>query len=100
MKIETKFNPQDIIYFLTSERDYRDTEDHNLKTGEVFVCKGEVHKININGTFDGKYDIEYVVYIRAYGQGRRINIHEDMCAANIPQLGLNVSNYYYISEKK
>jgi len=101
MKVKTKFDVGDTVYFLSAEPDYIDqnNSDHHLKIGEVFVIKGKVGNIHITGKSENKYDVEYRVCIRALGGVNEIGVHESMCASDIVQLGVNVSNCYYVSEK-
>jgi hypothetical protein len=100
MEIKTKFNPKDIVYFLTVIADNLDDSSRTLKKGEAFVCKAEVGDIEITTGYEGKYNIVYSLYIRIENGTRQVHIHEDFCAPDPTQLGLDVTNRYYKSGEK
>lgn len=97
MEIKTRFNTEDIVYFLTAESDYLDNVEKTLKVGEVFVCKGEVGEIDIKYNNNENYDIVCSVYIKVLNGIRQVQIHEDFLAPDPTQLGVNVTNRYYKS---
>jgi len=100
MKIETKFNSKDIVYFLTVNHDNLDDCNRTLKTGELFVVKGEVGRISITGNFGGECEVVYEVYINVNNGVKTVNVHEDFCAPNPTQLGVDVTYRYYLSGEK
>jgi len=95
MKAETRFNTEDIVYFLSTEPNYID--QHYLKVGEIFIIKGKIGNINITGKYGGEYDVEYQVYINALGSMKKIRVHESMLAGNREELGNMVANDFYVS---
>lgn len=97
MEIKTKFNTKDIVYFLTANQDYLDNAEKTLKVGEVFVCKGEVGQLEIQCYNNESHDIICSVYIRILNGTKLVRIHEDYCAPDPTQLGVNVTNRYYLS---
>lgn len=101
MEIKTRYDVKDTVYFLTTIQSYHDEPEPLLKQGELFVCKAEIGSIDIKANYNGKYDIIYSVYIRISSGGtRNIKVHEDFCAPNHVQLGLDVQNRYYKSGEK
>lgn len=96
MEIKTKFNIKDIVYFLTTNQDYLDNAEKTLKVGEVFVCKGEIGQIDIQYNNES-HDIIYSVYIKVLNETKLIRVHENFCAPDLTQLGVNVTNRYYKS---
>jgi hypothetical protein len=95
MEIKTKFNIGDNVYFLTSNKKHLD-DKCVLNDGEVFVCCAEVIGIKIDVGNEKNLDIEYLVY-----DGNKWNkIYEKFCAPDPTQLGLDVTNRYYLSGKK
>ncbi len=99
MEIKTKFNPKDIVYFLTENSNYLNDDEKIRKKGEVFVCRGEVGHVNIIVNYDD-YDISYNIYIKISNGVKQVEVHEDFCAPDPTQLGLNVTNKYYLSGEK
>lgn len=98
MKIETKFNSKDIVYFLTGNQELLDNySSHIIKTGEVFVVKGQIGLLHITGNFGDEYEVEYDVYVKVENGIKQIRVHESMCAADPTELGHNVTNCYYRS---
>ncbi len=100
MEVKTKYNPKDIVYFLTESSDYLDDCNRTLKEGEVFVCKGEVGHVDIAVHYGNEYDICYNIYIKVQNGMKQVEVHEDFCAPDPTQLGLNVTNRYYMSGEK
>ena len=100
MKIKTKFNAKETIYFLTANQDYLDNNEKKLKIGEIFVCKAEIRQIDIQSNYDESNDIIYSVYIRVNNGRRLVRVHEDFCASDLMYLGLDVINKYYKSGEK
>ena len=99
MEVKTKFNTKETVYFLTNSTDYLDDTDYRLKKGEVYVCKGEVCGIKIIGDYNGNYDVIYEIIVMAYGcSKKKVEIHENFCAPDTTQLGINVTNRYYLSD--
>ena len=97
MEIKTKFNIKDTVYFLTANQDYLDNDERTLKLGEVFVCKGEVGQIDIHCNYTETHDNVCSVYIRVPNGTKQVQVHEDFCAADPTQLGVDVTNRYYKS---
>ena len=97
MNIKTKYEEGDIIYFLsTNSEDVGSSFDSNLKTGEVFICEAVVMKIKIT-IINNIVNIYNVVCTSVTDNWH--DIHENFCAPDIVQLGVNVSNNYRVVAK-
>lgn len=97
MEIKTRFDTKETVYFLTANQDYLDNAQKTLKVGEVFVCKGEIGQIDIQSNYDNNNNIVCSIYIRVLNGIRLVQVHEDFCAPDPTQLGVNVTNRYYKS---
>lgn len=97
MEIKTRFNTKDIVYFLTTNQDYLDNTEKTLKIGEVFVCKGEVGQLEIFCNNNENHDIVCSIYINVHNGTKMVRVHENFCAPDPTQLGVNVTNRYYKS---
>jgi hypothetical protein len=98
MEIKTKYNEDDVIFFLTRDSKYaKGAFNTYLKEGEVFAVEAVVKKINIK-VGDGK--IHILNNVKAVVCGEWLEIHEDFCAPDIVQLGNDVSNRYRVASTK
>lgn len=99
MEIKTIYNANDIVFYLSNDKKYCN-DDKILKDGEVFVVKAQIGKITIEVRGDGNYRIKYEVYVKLPSGVRTDVVLEEFLAPDTTQLGLNVTNRYYLSGDK
>jgi hypothetical protein len=95
MEIKTKYNIGDHIYFLTWCQDHLD-DNAEVNHGDIFVCEAKVMRIKT--ILDGN-EIN-TTYSVCSARNKWDKIDEKFCAPDPTQLGLDVSNKYYLSKKR
>jgi len=65
----------------------------------VFIAKGIVGRFKVIGDINGGYEVLYEVYINVYGctNNKVATVSEKFLAPDTTQLGVNVTNRYYVS---
>jgi len=94
MEIKTKYNEEEVVYFLTKNTDLCDRDVYS-KIGEVFICEAIIISISID-VEDGKTEITN--HLQTTGTRAFIKIDENFCAPDITQLANDVANRYFVSK--